>query len=128
MGFFSWKTSDTDRSICNIYSRRETFPVYVLIPKEFGGGYIEERHYEGYGIFGGRDMYALVAQWNYPERCKDSSGNWLPDEEVRDLGIGIACDDAQNAALKFPIKIAENPVNYEAAEPSCNCPFQGYFY
>lgn len=60
MGFFSWKTSDTNRSISNIYSSKGSFPVYVLIPQEFGGGYIEERNYEGYGEFGGVDVYALV--------------------------------------------------------------------
>ena len=64
MGFFSWKTSDTERSIANTYSDRKTFPVYVLIPEEFGGGYIEECDYEGYGCFGGHDIYDLLADWN----------------------------------------------------------------
>lgn len=64
MGFFSWITSDTERSIANVYSPRRTFPVYVLIPEHCGGGYIEERSYEGYGDFGGHDIYDLVADWN----------------------------------------------------------------
>lgn len=29
MGFFSWKTQDTDRSIANNYSKQPTFPVYM---------------------------------------------------------------------------------------------------
>lgn len=64
MGFFSWVTSDTNESIPNTHSCRKTFPVYVLIPTEFGGGMIEEPSYEGYGDFGGRDIYDLVADWN----------------------------------------------------------------
>lgn len=48
MGFFSWITADTNKSISNAYSRLGTFPVYVLIPQEFGGGYIMETEYEGY--------------------------------------------------------------------------------
>ena len=61
MGFFSWKTSDTDESISNASSERGALPCYLLIPKEFGGGSIYEDKYEGYGMFGGRDAYALVA-------------------------------------------------------------------
>lgn len=122
MGFFSWKTSDTDRSISNQYSSRGTFPVYVLIPEEFGGGYIKEENYEGYGEFGSRDMYALVAQWNCPEKC-------VGDDEVdRSVGIEIACYDEDNLSLKYPIKITEEPMKYEDAKASYNCPLQGYFY
>jgi len=65
MGFFSWKTADTQRSIANMYSSRRTFPVHVLCPD---GMVITELYYEGYGKFGGRDIYALVAIWNTPEQ------------------------------------------------------------
>lgn len=116
MGFFSWLTCDTKKSISNIYSNRGTFSVYVLIPKEFGGGHIREDEYEGYGVFGGKDVYALVALWNI--------GTY-----DRDLGVDIACYDRQNARLKYPIKIAESPdAVYENEEPSVHCPEQGYFY
>ena len=30
MGFFSWKTADTDKSIANAYSNRSTFEVALL--------------------------------------------------------------------------------------------------
>ena len=47
MGFFSWKTQDTKRSIANRYSNRKTFTVYMVNPvtKE---AFIES-NYEGYG-------------------------------------------------------------------------------
>lgn len=128
MGFFSWKTSDTDKSISNVYSARGAFPVYVLIPEEFGGGSIKEKCYGGYGEFGGRDIYALVAQWNRPAECKCADGNFHPDEKIRDIGIDIACGSQRNAGLKYPIKITEYPMQYKDAKPSADCEYQGYFY
>lgn len=131
MGFFSWKTSDTNKSISNIYSNRGAFPVYVLIPKEFQseyGKYIEEKCYDGYGVFGNEDIYSLVAKWNVPERCyKD--GKLLDNEELRSIGIEIACYDKDNANLKYPIKIVENKdLEYEKVKPSKNAIDQGFFY
>lgn len=90
--------------------------MYVLVPKEFGGGHIEEDNYEGYGVFGGHDIYELVAQWN----------KGVTDRMV---GIDIACYDKDNADLKYPIKIAESPsAVYESEPPSKSCRAQGYFY
>lgn len=131
MGFFSWKTSDTNRSISNIYSSKKTFPVYMLVPKEFQeqyGKYIEEKGYEGYGEFGGHDAYALVAIWNEPDRCK-KDGKLLAEEVIRDIGIEIACHSEQNASLKYPIKLVEDKnLDYDEVKPSVNCPYQGFFY
>ena len=126
MGFFSWETSDTKRSIANLYSPRKTFPVHVLCPN---GTVITELNYEGYGRFGGRDIYALVAIWNTPERCKDDKGEWLPDDEIRSYGIDIACYNDQNKNLKYPIKFVEDKtLKYEEVEPSLSCRYQGFFY
>lgn len=119
MGFFSWVTSDTNRSIANSFANRVTFPVYLLQPNSKP---ILEEHYEGYGVFGGEDVYALVARWNVPERCNGD------DDHDRDIGIEIACYDEQNANLKYPIKLVENVVLYKDAQPSINCPQQGFFY
>jgi len=120
MGLFSWMTCDTNRSIPCLYSCRPLFPVFVLCPD---GTKIEEKVYEGYGEFGGRDIYQLVAEWNCPEECDGDV------EHDRCVGIRIACDDADNARLKFPIKIAENADSkYDNMPPSKGCPHQGYFY
>ena len=75
MGCFSWvfcdkgpvrKKNDTD-----VYARPTKEQrlmigeeAYVLIPKEFGGGHIYESRYDGYGNFGGKDIFELVADWN----------------------------------------------------------------
>ncbi len=60
MGFYSWKTVSMGVSISNKYSERGALPVGLLIPKEFGGGAIIETDYEGYGVFGGRDVFAWL--------------------------------------------------------------------
>jgi len=61
MGYFSWKTCDTDRSIANQDSERPTFDVHMITPD---GRTFTERNYEGYGEFGGKDFYELLAELN----------------------------------------------------------------
>ena len=113
MGFFSWITCDTGRSICNRYSIRKTFPVYVLIPKEFGGGCLKENNYEGYGVFGGADIYSLFAYWN--------TGS-------HDRHVGIVLYHEHPEKVKYPIKIAEHRCTYESQPASEYDSAQGYFY
>ena len=60
MGQFSWLDCKTKEQIIDNKYRY----VYVLVPKEFGGGHIVEYCYDGYGNFGGNDIYDLVADWN----------------------------------------------------------------
>ena len=133
MGFFSWKTSDTKQSICNRYSNRKTFPVYLVTPNN---EYILEENYEGYGVFGGQDVFVLLAQWNAPERC---TGNF---DEDRWLGIRLnnrqeyikseaGKNDALVASLDlgYPLKFTRDPnIKYEDLEPAEHCEYQGFFY
>ena len=127
MGFFSWVTSDTQESVWNRHTPQGATPCYLLIPPEFGGGFLYEEDYDGYGRFCGQDAYALVAKWNKPEECKDSEGEWKPDEEIRSIGINIACYDEDNASLKYPIKITRHECEYDSVDASNGCPNQGYF-
>ena len=60
MGQFSWLDCVTEAQIIDDKIK----DVYVLIPKEFGGGHIVEHCYDGYGNFGGKDIFDLVADWN----------------------------------------------------------------
>lgn len=57
MGSFSWYASDTKRAIRS----HNCFSVYALQPE---GEPLLEREYDGYGEFGGQDIYDLVADWN----------------------------------------------------------------
>lgn len=61
MGFFSWITSDTKRSLPNVHSNRDTFKVHMVTRD--GQVYTEEA-YDGYGDFNGQDFYELVAHLN----------------------------------------------------------------
>ena len=60
MGQFSWLDCKTQEQIVDGRCRNS----YVPVPQEFGGGHIVERCYDGYGHFGGHDVYDLVADWN----------------------------------------------------------------
>ena len=60
MGQFSWLDCVSGKQIVD----DKVKDVYVLIPKEFGGGHIVEHYYDGYGHFDGEDIFDLVAYWN----------------------------------------------------------------
>lgn len=122
MGFFSWITSDTNRSICNGYSARKTFTVYLLQPH--GLPTLREDHYEGYGVFGGRDVYALMAGWH----GVPLSGEDTQEERCKGIEIDNPNRDDDDRPT-YPIKLVENPnLKYEDVEESESCPEQGFFY
>ena len=138
MGQFSWLDCvDGSQVLDNTVA-----DVYVLVPEEFGVGHIKETCYDGYGRFGGHDIYDLVVDWNYhflEEYREDWSFqcNWLQncssvDEALkempkREIGISIACYNEDNARIKYPIKIThdKNAV-YEDCKPSLSDPNQGW--
>ena len=134
MGQFSWLDCKSEKQIVDGAHRL----VYVLVPKEFGGGHIIEDCYDGYGNFGHHDIYDLVADWNkqmIPEIIRKAKiGKWhcyiseneltvmdnfLNDRpldtglsgshpEKRDIGIKMACYDEDNFRLDYPIKITHD--------------------
>ena len=77
MGFFSWKTSDTQESIANSYSSRPTFTVHMITED---GQVFTEECYDGYGEFGGKDIYELIAEMNGLKR---------EDGEMRSQAISL---------------------------------------
>lgn len=82
MGFFSWKTADTKKSIWNNCTKK-CKPVYLLQPN--GQEPILESSYEGYGVFGSIDAYAWMAKANLPEPITV----YLDDDELRGLGLKL---------------------------------------
>ncbi len=115
MGFFSWITQDTERSIANAHSGMGTFPVTMIDDK---GNKWTEDNYDGYGEFGGKDFYTLLSEMN------GGSSN-------RDSGINMAFDgntSGENPKLKYP-NLVQFPDSwtYTPDSPTC-CPDQGYFY
>jgi len=108
MGFFSWKTNDTDRSISNIHSSRGTFEVTMTDNK---GNRWVENEYDGYGVFGGKDYYELLAEMN-----------GLPSD--RDEGISLAFSNEPHITPNLT-----EDSNWTWRDDIIeDCPDQGFFY
>lgn len=127
MGFFSWMTSDTNRSIANVHSSRLPFTVHMITED---GRVFTEDDYDGYGEFGNKDFYELLAELN--------------GETTRDDGITISFKDNPsgdyNGLFKMP-KIVEHLDTtiprgdneqwrkyFNSLPYSPSCPDQGFFY
>lgn len=148
MGSFSWLKADKLTMVKNIAYDK---PFKFLIPKEFGGGYIEDR-YQDYGYLGTKedgsekyDMYELLAFWNADMPYKDGlvrdylvfDGEFPLLKEIdkytydnRDIGIDIGCYDKQIDKLVYPLKLVSPSYNdtYEKCKgKSYGDPDQGFY-
>lgn len=83
MGQFSWITQDTNEAIRERYGcdNEKLTTAYLHDNK---GNVWEEKQYEGYGVFGGKDFYQLLAEMN------DAEGLTGDADKDRSLGIDIA--------------------------------------
>lgn len=113
MGFFSWHTNDTDRSIANRYSNHKTFTVYMHDNK---GNVWIEKAYDGYGRFGGKDYYELLSEMNNLGSSRET-GIWLQFE-------------ANQKDVIYPALFEHSTSTWESyqGQKSPSCPDQGYFY
>ena len=143
MGSFSWLKADSLTNVRHIACGRK---FKFLIPKEFGGGFIEDI-YQDYGHLGIKedgnhkyDMYELLAFWNKDmiENDKLYFDGEFPlmkeyDEYTdhnRVLGIRIGCYDEEISKLKFPLKLVSP--SYNGTYEDCECisygdPDQGFY-
>jgi hypothetical protein len=120
MGFFSWNTCDTGRSIANNCSTRPTFTVHMIAPD---GRVFTETDYEGYGEFGEKDFYELLAEIN-------------GFESDRNTGIDLAFRENpsgdNNKGVKYPklVEDLEEDViaQYNLLPNPEGCEMQGFFY
>ena len=121
MGFFSWKTQDTDKSIANNYSIRPTFTVVMLDDK---GNKWYEQSYEGYGVFGGKDYYELLAEMN------GLTGDGTEDLRMQGINLAFRGNPSGEGTegVKYPnlVEMAAG-WEYDPIGPE-SCEFQGYFY
>ena len=119
MGFFSWKTSDTNRSITNIHSSKGAFRVTMLMPN---GDKFTEDAYEGYGVFGGIDFYDAVYELN---KDNPKFADEMSDErEKRSIGIDLAFKYKKVILPKF---VEDGSLNWADVKKSRNCINQGFF-
>lgn len=130
MGFFSWKTMDTDRSIANTYSNVKTFRVYMT---DNTGNIWTENQYDGYGRFGGKDYYELLAEMNGFVSEKYQKGTEEYTDEARGFGISLAFSKDNHSGnftegVFYPnlIETIEGWV-YDMKGPE-SCEYQGYFF
>ena len=111
MGFFSFHTNDTGEPIYNAHQNaRPCRPVFMLLPD---GQMFTELYYNGYGVFGGYDFYAVVAILNRPDLTWEDLRE-LPDDELqrlREIGIDMAFNSAKYDGLMWP-NLIHNPCGY----------------
>lgn len=138
MGSFSWTRADVTTKQSNI-AYEDKFK--LLIPKEFGGGFIKDS-YQDYGDItdtekNNYDMYELLAFWNKDMPYKDATvGDYVMyegecpllktkdiyTEHNRSIGIDIGCYDDQIDRLKYPLKL----VSASYKETYEDCEFRSY--
>ena len=81
---------DTDKSIANHWSNRSTFPVDMIDDK---GNVYHEDNYEGYGVFGGKDYYVLLAEMNGLKPDESIENLEKREDELRSRAINLVYKD-----------------------------------
>ena len=120
MGFFSFKTTDTNRSISNVYSSKGAFKVVMV--DSHGEEYVED-NYKGYGIFGGQDIFILIAEMNGYWFEEDADED-MEYDRIRSIGIELYFSGRKDIKMPNIYEISQDWKNV----PLENCEFQGYFY
>ena len=145
MGSFSWLRADKTTKRNNL---TEGDRYKILIPQEFGGGYIKDTYYDyGYVFYDddtkeNADLYGILAYWNkcegmifdgeeYPSTMQDilERGRTC-DQNNRCKGIDIGCYGEQIDKLKYPLKLVS--ASYKGTYEECdmrsyNDPNQGFY-
>lgn len=143
MGSFSWTRADATTKRSNL-TTNDSYK--ILIPKEFGGGFIKDKYYDyGYVFYDTdheADLYGILAYWNhcdgmiydcdhYPETMEEilKYGNTL-HQNNRFKGIDIGCYDEKTDKLKYPLKLVS--ASYKGTYEDCkgrsySDPNQGFF-
>ena len=116
MGFFSWIAMDTGRSIRNRHV--EGYSSQVVYMRDQKGNVWKEDDYDGYGVFGGKDFYQLLAEMNEVEGLTGDVNN------DRQLGIDLAFSKDAHISPTLNEHHHSDWVN----EHNQHCPDQGFFY
>lgn len=129
MGQFSWFTQDTDKQIGS--EKQNTITVYMF---DCVGNVWKEDNYEGYGEFGGKDYYDVVAEMNgYTVNDIEEHGGVF--QELRSIGIKLAFGDLKpkhpyDGPVLFP-GLVENEssisLNHDFTQQPKNDPNQSWY-
>lgn len=144
MGLYSFTKADVNNTaVANVLHGA---PFKMLIPKEYGGGYIKDHYVQSGKISDGNslyDIFELLAFWNKDMLLHGRPvGDYLLSDagqtamkpvdiftsQNRKVGIAITGSDDQMDALPFPLKIVSWSYkgSYEDC-PACSYtdPYQG---
>ena len=145
MGSFSWLRADKTTKRSNLTNGDR---YKILIPQEFGGGFIKDTYWDYGDVFhyddtkADADLYGILAYWNkcdgmtydgdeYPSTMKDILGRGNTClQSNRCKGIEIGCYDDEIDELKYPLKLvsASYKGTYEECEgKSYGDPAQGFY-
>jgi len=112
MGFFSWRTQDTNESIHNVYSKLGDVKQSIVMIDNQNRKWIEH-NYGGYGEFGGKDFYELLAEMN--------------GKSTREEGIKIAFSGKTHYQPNLISLANKDNWEWKPINPKI-CKSQGYFY
>lgn len=131
MGSFSWTRADKITKRSNL-TCGDTYK--ILIPQEFGGGFIKDTYYDyGYVFYctdHEADLYGILAYWNkcdgmiydgeeYPSTMDDILKRGKTTlQNNRCKGIDIGCYDADVDKLKYPLKLVS--ASYRGTYEECD--------
>ncbi len=120
MGFSSWTCSCCGKSIANKYAKvnAKFSSAIVVLPNRI----IKESNYDGYGVFGGEDIFELIGNG---DRDLGIDLYFSTQDELEELNI--------TAKKMFDIKIVHThcyneSMTYRYIKPSIQCPHQGFFF
>lgn len=118
MGFFSWKSAISGKSIAISYGilPLKYSDCYLVTPKKT----YHERNYSGYGVFDGVDIYEILGR----EIVGIEKSEAMKLEELREIGI------FKPATFDIKIVLAEEykGQTYDELPKSEDCPYQGAFF
>ena len=125
-GQFSWLTQDTGKQIGS--ERQNTIDVYMYDNK---GNKFKEKKYDGYGNFGGKDYYDLLANMN---GYLDTDVDKMSQRDLRNIGIDLAFGKLKTKDPKkkvlFPALVEDPRFNWKrhdfAKQPD-NDPDQSWY-
>lgn len=121
MGFFSFRTTDTGESIPNRYNGNE-LPIRVVMIDNKGNQWISDEDYEGYGIFGGKDIFELIAEMNGKTTRDEGIDLFYSKEKILTPNlVRFYWRDART------LRIKENAWEWKDVRLE-ECKYQGYFY
>ena len=111
-GQFSWMTQDTGQQIGS--QDENKIPVYMFDDK---GKYYYENDYDGYGEFGGKDYYDLVAEMNgYTADDAEELGGMF--NNLRGIGVKLAFGELEpknGGPVLFPALVTKpDKFNYKS--------------